>query len=435
MRLDPFSDSYRRTPADTWHRLLAAGHHVGYDDDLGLWIIAGHHLVRTALRDSARFCNAATLTPITPVAPAAQALLAQFDIPPVGAVADPPTHDRSRDAVRMVLPNTSYRVQEKWGRLVQHRTDELVDDLTHHLSDPTQTPVDVVTRVSTRLPMRVMLDVIGVPTEDAAQLMAWADGHATLIWGRADTRAQVAAAQGLSALWRYCQNMVTARLHHDGAGHDDLLAGLLRYRRGSDARLTVDESAAILLSLLLAGWQPSASLITHAIEHALHEPHRWRRVAGDARYAAEHVEETLRHSPPIDGWLRRTTTDITMAGVRIPAGARCLLLIGAANHDPDAFTDPDVFDPDRRHWSQPLSLGTGTHFCSGAALARLQATTILTTMAHRLPQLTLAATYERRYAPNVALRIHHTLPVTDSTPRCPVTHGAAPTPAGTRNAP
>lgn len=421
MRLDPFSTTYRHTPATTWHRLLADGEHVSYDDDLGLWIIGGYHLVRTALRETALFSNAATLTPIGPVAPAAQALLAGFTVAPVGSLADPPAHDRSRDAVRMVLPNTAYRVQEKWSRLVQYRADEFVSKLAQHLA--ADTTVDIVEHVSNRLPLLIMLDLLGAPTTDTPQIAAWADGHATLIWGRPDEATQLAAAQGLVALWDYCRALVGARLH-DSEGHDDLLAGLLRYRRGNDVRLTLDEVAAITLNFLLAGWQTTASLLTHAIEYALAAPQRWTRLAGDARYAADHVEETLRHSPPIDAWLRLSTTTVTMAGVQIPPGARCLLLIGAGNHDPEAFTNPGDFDPDRRHFSQPLSFGTGRHFCPGAALARLQATTVLTTMAHRLPLLTLPAAYERRYTPNICLRLHHTLPVTDSTAGCPMAHAA-----------
>jgi hypothetical protein len=417
MHLDPFSELYSRTPAVTWQRLLDAGEHVGYDDELGVWVIAGHHLVRTALRDTQRFTNAATLLPLRPLAETVLPVLAGFNPPPVASMADPPTHERSRTALRAVMPNTTARVEWKWDAVVQAHVDDLVGQLAE------ADTVDLVTQLAARLPVMVLLDIIGVPGADVEHVMAWSSGNVDLRWGDLDEAEQLRAAQGLLAIWRYCHHLVgersAARDHGTG-----LLGDLLRYRGGDDNRLRVDQIRAIVLALLLAGSETTTALITHTVEHALTQPDRWARAATDEHYVARHVEETLRFSPPIDGWLRLTTTTVLMADTTIPARERCLLLIGAANHDPTAFVDPHTFDPDRSWLSQNLAFGTGAHYCSGAGLARLQATTVLRTLAQRLPHLRLPDGYQRHYRPNAGLRNHVSLPV--NIRGCPMEHATPP---------
>ena len=70
--------------------------------------------------------------------------------------------------------------------------------------------------------------------------------------------------------------------------------------------------------------------------------------------------------------MRLTLEDVELSGTTIPAGEHVLLLVGAANRDPEVFEQPDEFDIDR-DTSDMLSFGRGTHFCMGAALARLEA--------------------------------------------------------------
>ena len=422
MRLDPFSVLYGHNPMDIWHRLLADGERVGFDVQLGVWLIVGHDPVRRALDDAERFANAATLVPIMPIPDEVTAMLAAFDAPPVAVTADAPVHARTRAAIRTVIPNTAVRVEQRWGVLIRYRVDQLVDEIA---AQDASTTVDLVERFARRLPMLIILDIIGVPVRNAHRIRQWSDGFVDLVWGNADPAGQLRAAQGLDALWQYCRSLIANRVAVGAAErNDDLIAKLLRYRAGDDTRLTEAEVAAIVLNLLVAGWETTAGLIGQALEHAVAEPTRWARLATDAHYASTHVEETLRHSPVLDGWLRITTTDVTLAGVTIPTGSRCLLLLGTANHDPVVFTNPERFDPDRAWLSHHLAFGEGPHHCVGAALARLEATTAVTALARRLPALSLTAGYRRSYRPNIAVRSHLALPATTGAARCPVADAA-----------
>ncbi|XVU24230.1 cytochrome P450 [Actinoplanes sp. CA-054009] len=422
MRLEPFDIGYDRDPAATWRRLLADGKGVGFDPDLRLWLIAGYSNVRDALADGRRFGNEATLTPVTPLNSAAGALLTDAADRRTGVLAaDPAQHTRLRSVLRAVLPTTADAVSDRWAWQVRRRVAEVVEDLTEHAN------VDLVEQFSRPLAVLVMIDALGLPAKDAAQIARWSSGVAELIWGQPGGEQQIAALRGYLELGRYCRQLVTDRLATTRVT-PGILEDLLTYRAGEETRLTQDHIAALLFDLVLIGSTATAAALGHAIEYAVAEPQRWARVAADHHYRTTLIEESLRHSPAVDGCLRMTTTDTTLDDVTIPAGSRCLVLLGSTGHDPAAYENPHQFDPGRSGLSAHLAFGHGAHSCLGAALARLVLSTALHHLAQRLPELALATEHLRRFRSSTAIRAHTAIrAVTTSTTggRCPVTHTTA----------
>ncbi|MFG2108907.1 cytochrome P450 [Micromonospora chersina] len=406
MRWNPFAGAYLADPAQVWGRLLDSPGGVHHDEGLGLWLITRHADVRRALGDTGSFGNALTLAPVYDVCPEALAVIRRIDAPPTTAAADPPVHPRTRRALRATFANTADRVEQRYGGIVRRRVDELVSRLVARAGQQ----VDLVREFTTELPLLVLLDLLGVPERDIARVRAWADGQIALVWGRPDPAEQVRLARGLLEFWRYCQALVRDRLDSDRPG-DGYVDRLLAYRDGDDEILTVAEVSSIVFNLLVAGHETTAGLLAHALDQALSAPDRWRTIAAQPHRVPAFLAETLRFAPAIDGWLRVTNRPVTLGGVTIPAGARCLLLIGAANRDPAVFTHPDRFDPARPDANDHLSFGHGPHFCIGAALARLEAGIALTRLAAAVPGLRLAPGHRRSYHPNVAFRAHRSLPV------------------------
>jgi hypothetical protein len=78
-------------------------------------------------------------------------------------------------------------------------------------------------------------------------------------------------------------------------------------------------------------------------------------------------------------------------------------LIGAANRDPDAFADPDAFEPGRAG-PPHLGFGRGVHFCVGAQLARMEVRVVIRTLLARLPGLRPAPDFDPPYLPNLMHR-------------------------------
>ncbi|MEU4779769.1 cytochrome P450 [Micromonospora sp. NPDC023633] len=406
MRLDPFVGAYLVDPAQVWRRLLDEPDRAHHDPDLGLWLITRHADVRRALSDAQTFGNALTLAPIYDVYPEAMEIIARIDAPPTTAAADPPVHPRTRRALRATFANTPERVEHRYGAIVQRRVDELVSRLVARPGGR----ADLVGEFTTELPLLVLLDILGVPEEDVGRVRAWGDGQIALIWGRPEPAEQVRLARDLWEFWRYCEQLVRARLAGGPSG-DDYVSQLLAYRDGDDGVLTVAEVSSIVFNLLVAGHETTAGLLAHALDQALSGPGRWRELGEDPRRIPAFLTETLRFAPAIDGWLRVTRRAVTLDGVTIPAGARCLLLIGAANRDPAVFARPEQFDPHRTDADGHLSFGHGPHFCIGAALARLEARMALTRLCQAVPGLRLAAGHRRSYKANVAFRAHRSLPV------------------------
>ena len=405
MNLNPFAGTYLSDPAATWRHLLDRPEGVYHADDLGLWLITRHADVKQALGDSESFSNALTLMPVYEVCPEAMSIVMKIDAPPVTAAADAPTHTRTRRALRATFANTAARVEDQYGSIVRRR----VDQLTSRLASRRGECVDLIPDFTAELPLLVVTDILGAPEQDIAAIRRWADGQIALVWGQPSPDEQVHLAQGLLDFWRYCQDLV-ADLRTSGRLGEDFVSKALRYRNGDDDVLTEAEVASLAFNLLVAGHETTAGLLAHALDRALSVPGRWDRIVEDPAWVPAFVEETLRYGPAIDAWLRLTNRPVTIGGVTIPAGARCLLMIGSANRDTAAFAEPDRFNPDRGDIRDHLSFGYGPHFCIGAGLARLEAQVALAQLAVKVPGLRLAPEHRSSYRPNVAFRAHRELP-------------------------
>jgi cytochrome P450 len=82
--------------------------------------------------------------------------------------------------------------------------------------------------------------------------------------------------------------------------------------------------------------------------------------------------------------------DVTIGDQAFKRGDQIACLLGAGNRDPEAYDDPNSFDPNRKG-PQNTSFGGGIHFCVGAPLARLELRIALEVLFERCPDLQLAA--------------------------------------------
>lgn len=176
----------------------------------------------------------------------------------------------------------------------------------------------------------------------------------------------------------------------------------------------------MLWGMLLGGFATTAATIDHAVLAMLAYPEQRHWLQGDAAGVRAFVEEVLRCDAPamFSSIPRIAQRDIELGGVVIPKNADVRVLIAAGNRDPDAFADPDRFDPARFYGTSPgmstdgkimLSFGHGIHFCLGAQLARVQLAESLPRILARFPTLALAEQPTRE--PSAFLRTFRALPV------------------------
>jgi cytochrome P450 len=141
--------------------------------------------------------------------------------------------------------------------------------------------------------------------------------------------------------------------------------------------------------LIVGGFQEPAHLIASSIYGLLTDTEQARQVREDAAtWSRPAVDEGLRWLPPFGYTEKLTTEDVTVGGVRIPAGTEIAMVIGSANRDPARFADPDVFDIHRADQAN-LSFGFGSHFCIGHTLSRALGEVVLEETLTTLPNLRL----------------------------------------------
>jgi cytochrome P450 len=195
--------------------------------------------------------------------------------------------------------------------------------------------------------------------------------------------------------------------HGTGSGTDDVVSRLLAGE--SDDRLSEQELFANIVLLLIAGHENSTSLIGNGAAMLLSLPDVRAELAQDPSRWPAAIEELMRLVSPNQFIRRQAREDITIGEQTIRAGDALLLILAAANRDPEAFPDPDRFVFNR---PQTVALGHGIHYCLGAPLARLEGQIGLQTVFERWPAIRPAG--ELVYGDNFNVRILHSLPVVTS---------------------
>lgn len=315
---------------------------------------------------------------------------------------DPPDHTRLR---RLVTKAFTPRVVSRLAPLIQTETEDLLEAVAGHGR------FDVVTDLASPMPMSVICGLLGVPTADHAQLCSWAAPLSQqldlpqLRPGGEQTAAGVARAR--ADIICYFNDLIGFRRKTPA---DDLISQLIAVQTGGD-QLTVSELISTCILLISAGHDTSANLISNGVLALLdHLPQR-DLLAEKPGYAPALVEEVLRYDAPVQLVTRVAAADLNLDGFALAEGDLILMLLGAANRDPEVFPRPDVFDPYRDRSAAHLSFSAGPHFCLGAGLARLEAAIVLETLATRLVEPRLEPD-GLTYKPNFSLRGPEHLPVT-----------------------
>nr|WP_039938757.1 cytochrome P450 [Streptomyces himastatinicus] len=313
---------------------------------------------------------------------------------------DPPDHTRLRRLVSKAF--TPRRVAA-----FAPRVRELTDDLIDAFADRKE--ADLIHEFAFPLPIYAICDLLGVPREDQDDFRDWA---ATMIRHGGGPRGGVARA--VKKIRAYLAELIHRKRAALG---NDLMSDLIRASDHGD-HLTENEAAAMAFILLFAGFETTVNLIGNGLYALLRHPGQRARLQraleeGDEELLATGVEELLRYDGPVEmaTW-RFATEPVTIGGQRIAEGEPVLVVLAAADRDPERFADPDVLDLSRTD-NQHLGYGHGIHYCLGAPLARLEAQTALATLLRRIPDLRLAVEPDDlRWRGGLIMRGLRTLPVT-----------------------
>ena len=333
-------------------------------------LVTRHEDIKAVLSDHERFSNGRPPGFVLPGAPE----IPEEEVTSARAgnllSLDPPEHQRLR---RMLTAEFTIRRM----RLLEPRIAEIVDGQLD-LMEKARPPVDLVETFALPIPSLVICELIGVPYDDRDDFQQRSARQLDLsipIPERLELQRQSRA---------YMGSLVERSRKQPG---EDILGMLVR-EHGEE--LTDDELVGIASLLLLAGHETTSNMLGLGTLALLRHPDQLAAVRDDPDAVGPAVEELLRWLSIVHTAIPRiTTTDVDIAGVRIPAGELVFVSLPSGNRDPDFIGSPEVLDI-RRGAPGHLAFGHGVHHCLGAPLARMEMRIAFPKLLQRFPSLALA---------------------------------------------
>ena len=287
---------------------------------------------------------------------------------------DPPAHDLHRGLLaRVFTPKRMEAIEDKVRQFTANSLDPYVGaggfDFIHHLG--------------AEMPMRTIGMLLGIPEHDQEAIRDRIDEGMRL---DAD-----GVAPGMEKSMSVTSGDTFAEYIDWRAEHpsDDLMTDLLQAEfvdeHGVTRRLTKPEILGYVGLIAAAGNETTTRLIGWTGKVLAEHPDQRQALLDDPLLIPNAIEELLRFEAPSPVQARFVTKDVQHHGQTVPAGAVMLLLTASANRDPRRFPDADTFDV-RRKIGHHLTFGYGSHFCLGAALARLEGRVALEELLQRFPE-------------------------------------------------
>ncbi|MFF2144916.1 cytochrome P450 [Kitasatospora sp. NPDC058190] len=364
-----------------------------YLDGTPAWFITRYDDVRTLLLDR-RLVNTPASVPGTTDEDPRLKMMDMLAIPEelrpylLGSMldTDPPEHTRLR---RLVLREFTARRVLNMRPQIENITKRLLDALPELAVDGVN---DLLTQYAYPLSIQVICDLVGVPGPERPKWQEWGEDLITMRPERLAT--------SFPAMIEHTHRLIKERRANLT---DDLLSGLIRGQEDADGRISDTEIVTFVVTLVLAGHETTAHLISNGTAALLSHPDQLDLLRSDPGLLPSAVHELMRWCGPVHtSRLRYAAEDFEVAGTRIARGEAVLLVFVSANFDPRRYPDPERLDLYRHQSGQAenhLGFGHGIHYCLGASLARQEAEVALGALLERFPALSLAldpAELERR---------------------------------------
>jgi len=299
-------------------------------------------------------------------------------VAPAGIVSDAPMHTFFRQLVQEDFkPGSIAKLRPRLEAIAEDLLDAALAKGVWDLHDDLAFP----------LPVIIICEIFGIPTDDIAQFKMWSDVSVEALSSPDPASYQAE----LARMRDYIVELIHAK--RADLNDDSLMARIARARRDGQA-LSDEDAVSIVTQLFVAGNETTTSLITNFVWRMLREPDLWRSFCVGEMDMARAINESLRLDPPLLAMFRTTAQDEEIAGVHIPAKTKVMIHYAAANRDPSLFERPHTFDPHRPQ-QKILSFALGIHFCVGAELAKLEAEVALNALRRRCRDLQLIDNGER----------------------------------------
>ena len=292
---------------------------------------------------------------------------------------DPPLHTRVRKIMAGALtPRAIADMEAPVVALVDRLLDAMAAKGT----------VDLIEDFAAAIPIEVIGNMLAVPREERGPLRDWS----LAILGAlepAPTAAQIDLGnRAVTEFTDYLVGLVADRRGRPGDPEKDVLTRLIQ-GEAEGGRLSEAELLQNCIFILNAGHETTTNLIGNGLVALTEWPGERTRLIAEPQLIRTAVEELLRFEAPVQLGNRMTTREVTVGGVRLPAGTSITLGIGASTRDPERFPRPDVLDVGRQP-NRHLAFASGPHMCVGVVVARLEGRIAVQRFLARFPGYRLA---------------------------------------------
>jgi cytochrome P450 len=395
---DPFEAGFDAWPYDQYRRLREADP-VHWSELLSGWVLTRFEDVSHVLRDHSVSSDLDKAKP-SPVVDLLRARSGPNHAERDGmtlVLVDDPEHARLRKLLQ--APFTARSI-ERLRTDVQARVDAHLDRLG------SSGPAELIAAFAYPLPVEVFCDMLGIPAEEGPRFRAWTAAVARSLDVVISEEDYDACMVLLEEMEQYLSDIADAKR----AAPDDRVLSALLAAEVDGQRLTHGELVPQLITLYVAGHEPTTALIGNGLVALFAHPEQLAALQADPTLVPDAVLELLRYDGPNQFVRRVATTEMVIGDRSIGEGDVLYLCVGAANHDPERWgDDADSLRIDRPEAGMHVQFGGGIHHCLGAHLARLQAEVALTSMFARLTDLRPAG--EPTWAGRTTLRSVTAVPI------------------------
>ena len=315
---------------------------------------------------------------------------------------DPPYHNKLRSVISSAFTlNTIGRLRPRIEEICHDMVDKVIE----------KGHMDLITDLAYPLPVTVIAELLGIPSDDQDTFKRWAD---ELIGSTNSSRSNLPVDRASEQIFKRVQNEMDSyfidiieKRKMNKVPSTDLISNLLKAEIDGN-KLTEEEILAFCSLLLLAGHVTTVNLIGNMIRSLLEYPKQLEQLLlpYSSNNISKHnsynypsissaIDETLRYRSPVQALIRFATEDVVIREQKIQRGQRLIIWIGSANHDESVFHDAERFDITRSFSNNAhLAFGYGIHFCLGSALASLEAEVVLKIILDRLKDVKFAQDYK-----------------------------------------
>ncbi|GAB1780674.1 cytochrome P450 [Priestia megaterium] len=366
--LDLFSQQFHQNPYDYYEKIRP---HQPFakvkmlNDVHNTWMAFTYKAAEAVLKDKRFIKDMRTVFPDE---------MTDENLPPMARsmlFVDPPDHHRLRSLVQSgFTPKKIEKLRERIEEIAREQATLMRSKET----------VDFIKAYAFPIPIRVICELIGIPSEDQLDFQRWSTA---LVDVNDDSHYDEANMEFMSYLEKLIEQKRVSP-------EEDLISYLIQVEEGGDG-LTVSELYGVIMLLIVAGHETTVNLIANGLLALLTHPEQLTLLKADPSLVVQAIEELLRFNGPVefstDRWAKES---FTFMGQQVEKGDHVIVSLASADHDPEVFANPGTLDITREK-SSHLAFGKGIHYCLGAPLARLEGEIAIQVLLEEYPNLTLAA--------------------------------------------